>query len=41
MTPTKNDYYEILGIPKNATDDQIKQAYCSLAKKYHPDMNRL
>ena len=40
MTPTKNDYYDILGIPKNATEDQIKQAYRSLAKKHHPDMNR-
>jgi molecular chaperone DnaJ len=40
MTPTKNDYYDILGIPKNATDDQVKQAYRNLAKKHHPDMNR-
>jgi molecular chaperone DnaJ len=40
MTPTKRDYYEILGIPKSASDDQIKQAYRSLAKKHHPDMNR-
>lgn len=40
MTPTKNDYYEILGIPKNATEDQVKQAYRNLAKKHHPDMNR-
>ena len=40
MTPTKNDYYDILGIPKNATEDQVKQAYRALAKKHHPDMNR-
>ena len=32
-------YYDILGIPKQASDDDIKQAYLSLAKKYHPDQN--
>lgn len=36
----KRDYYEVLGIPKNATDDDIKKAYRSLAKKYHPDINK-
>ncbi len=40
MTPTKRDYYEILGVPKNADESQIKTAYRSLAKKHHPDMNR-
>ncbi|WP_020072498.1 J domain-containing protein [Faecalispora sporosphaeroides] len=33
------DYYEILGINKNATQQEIKRAYRSLAKKYHPDLN--
>jgi len=40
MTPTKRDYYEILGVPKSADESQIKQAYRALAKKHHPDMNR-
>src|SRR5215467_10368812 len=33
------DYYEVLGVKRDATDDQIRQAYRKLARKYHPDVN--
>lgn len=35
----KRDYYEVLGVDKNADDATIKKAYRQLAKKYHPDAN--
>ena len=35
----KRDYYEVLGLQKGATDDEIKKAYRKLAKQYHPDLN--
>lgn len=39
MAEQKRDYYEVLGVEKNADEAAIKKAYRALAKKYHPDMN--
>ena len=36
----KRDYYEVLGVSKNATDEEIKRSFRKLAKQYHPDVNK-
>ena len=39
MAATKRDYYEVLGVPRNATGDDIRRAYRRLARQYHPDVS--
>ena len=37
--PEKRDYYEVLGLQKGCSEDEMKKAYRKLAKQYHPDLN--
>ena len=40
MTTSKRDYYEVLGITRNSSEEEIKKAFRRLAFEYHPDRNK-